>query len=66
MESQGIGCVLGKGGETINEMRRSTGAHIRVQDKRDLPGCAGKDEALIAVYYHCSSMKAVCYGFRAS
>lgn len=44
-----VGCVLGKGGDVISELRKRTGASIRVIDKRDLPSCAASDDGLIAV-----------------
>lgn len=49
IDLQQVGCILGKGGEVINTLRKETGAQIRVIDKRDLPPCAGKDDALIIV-----------------
>jgi poly(rC)-binding protein 2/3/4 len=49
VEQAQVGCILGKGGETISDLRRSTGASIRVVDRRDLPSCAGKADALVAV-----------------
>ncbi len=49
IDQQQVGCVLGKGGEVINDLRKRTNAHIRVIDKRDLPPCAGKEDALITV-----------------
>ncbi len=49
VEHAQVGCVLGKGGEVISELRRRTGANIRVSDKRDLPECAGADDGLVTV-----------------
>lgn len=49
VEHAQVGCVLGKGGEVISDLRRRTGANIRVSDKRDLPACAGSEDSLIAV-----------------
>lgn len=51
VEHAQVGCVLGKGGEVISDLRRRTGANIRVSDKRDLPECAGSDDGLITVGY---------------
>ncbi|CAL8468952.1 g8493 [Coccomyxa elongata] len=51
IEHAQVGCVLGKGGEVISELRRRTGANIRVSDKcdRDLSGYAGSDDGLVTV-----------------
>eukprot|EP00245_Coleochaete_scutata_P005389 TRINITY_DN1888_c0_g1_i2.p1 TRINITY_DN1888_c0_g1~~TRINITY_DN1888_c0_g1_i2.p1 ORF type:complete len:604 (+),score=111.05 TRINITY_DN1888_c0_g1_i2:97-1908(+) len=38
--SNQIGCILGKGGSIIAEMRAATGAQIRILPKEQLPGCA--------------------------
>ncbi len=49
VEQAQVGCVLGKGGDVISDLRRRTGANIRVSDKRDLPACAGSEDSLVAV-----------------
>lgn len=55
IEHAQVGCVLGKGGEVISDLRRRTGANIRVSDKRDrdLPACAGSDDGLVTVGSSC-------------
>ena len=47
--SSKVGCLLGQGGNVINEMRRRTQADIRVYSKEDKPKCAAEDEELVQV-----------------
>ncbi|XP_059639720.1 RNA-binding KH domain-containing protein RCF3-like [Cornus florida] len=47
--SSKIGCILGQGGQVINEMRRRTQAGIRVYSKEDKPNCAAQDEELVQI-----------------
>ncbi|KAG0570194.1 hypothetical protein KC19_6G143700 [Ceratodon purpureus] len=44
-----IGCLLGKGGKIIEQMRQSTGAQIRVLPKDQLPGCAMPTDELVQI-----------------
>ncbi|KAH7296101.1 hypothetical protein KP509_26G008900 [Ceratopteris richardii] len=44
-----IGCLLGKGGRIIEQMRKDTGAQIRILPKEQLPTCAGDADELIQV-----------------
>ncbi|KVI02800.1 K Homology domain-containing protein [Cynara cardunculus var. scolymus] len=48
--SSKVGCILGQGGQLINEMR--TKADIRVYSKEEKPKCAGEDEELVQVRLH--------------
>ena len=49
-----VGCVLGKGGKTVERMRQESGAQIRVfRNREQLPPCAGPGDELIHV---CLSM----------
>ncbi|XVF23210.1 hypothetical protein REPUB_Repub13aG0017300 [Reevesia pubescens] len=41
VHSQQIGCLLGKGGHIVTEMRRATGASIRIFPKEQLTKCIG-------------------------
>ncbi|KAK6263911.1 hypothetical protein SCA6_019345 [Theobroma cacao] len=52
VHSQQIGCLLGKGGHIVTEMRRATGASIRVFPKEQLTKCVGSqnDEVVQLVY----------------
>ncbi|KAK3218226.1 hypothetical protein Dsin_012196 [Dipteronia sinensis] len=47
--SSKVGCLLGQGGQVINEMRRRTLADIRVYSKDDKPKCASDDEELVQI-----------------
>ncbi|KAL1205919.1 KH domain-containing protein [Cardamine amara subsp. amara] len=47
--SSRIGCILGKGGAIITEMRRMTKANIRVLGKEDLPKVASNDDEMIQI-----------------
>ncbi|KAI5340576.1 hypothetical protein L3X38_019850 [Prunus dulcis] len=47
--SSKVGCILGQGGQVINEMRRRTQADIRVYSKDDRPRCAAEDEELVQI-----------------
>ncbi|CAN6455635.1 unnamed protein product [Victoria cruziana] len=46
--SKVIGCLIGKGGYIINEMRKKTKADIRIS-KGEKPKCAADDEELVEV-----------------
>ncbi|KAG1331955.1 KH domain-containing protein HEN4 [Cocos nucifera] len=45
--AQQIGCLLGKGGTIIAEMRRATGASIRIFLKEQVPKCAQPNDELV-------------------
>ncbi|GKV16813.1 hypothetical protein SLEP1_g27395 [Rubroshorea leprosula] len=47
--SSKVGCILGQGGNIINDMRRRTQADIRVYSKDDKPKCASEDEELVQI-----------------
>lgn len=49
--SSKVGCIIGQGGQVINEMRRRTKADIRVYSKEEKPKCAGEDEELVQVSF---------------
>lgn len=59
LSSHQIGCLLGKGGSIIAEMRKLSGAHIRVLAKEKLPKCASGDEEVIQVQF-LPSLMLVC------
>ena len=48
--SNQIGCLLGKGGAIITEMRKFTGAYIRIMPKDHIPKCASENEEVIQVW----------------
>lgn len=47
--SNQIGCLLGKGGSIISEMRKITRANIRIPPKEELPKCAGENDELVQI-----------------
>uniref|UniRef100_M4CQ05 K Homology domain-containing protein n=1 Tax=Brassica campestris TaxID=3711 RepID=M4CQ05_BRACM len=47
--SSRIGCLLGKGGAIITEMRRMTRANIRVLGKENLPKVASEDDEMVQI-----------------
>lgn len=47
--SSNIGCLLGKGGSIITEMRKRTRASIRIMAKDNLPKCASESEELVQI-----------------
>lgn len=44
-----IGCLIGKGGAIITEMRRLTKANIRILSKDNLPKIASEDDEMVQV-----------------
>ncbi|XP_062200340.1 KH domain-containing protein At4g18375-like isoform X2 [Phragmites australis] len=49
VQSSKVGCILGEGGKVITEMRRRTGAEIRVYSKADKPKYLSFDDELVQV-----------------
>ncbi|PON68318.1 Polyribonucleotide nucleotidyltransferase [Parasponia andersonii] len=47
VSSNQIGCLLGKGGSIIAEMRKLSRAHIRILGKDQIPKCASEDEEVV-------------------
>uniref|UniRef100_A0A0C9RWN6 TSA: Wollemia nobilis Ref_Wollemi_Transcript_8244_2694 transcribed RNA sequence n=1 Tax=Wollemia nobilis TaxID=56998 RepID=A0A0C9RWN6_9CONI len=47
--SNQIGCLIGKGGSIISEMRRTTRSDIRILPKENLPKCAAQNDELVQV-----------------
>ncbi|KAK8967082.1 KH domain-containing protein [Platanthera guangdongensis] len=45
--AQQVGCLLGKGGSIITEMRRITGANIKIFVSEQLPKCAHPNDGLV-------------------
>lgn len=46
---QQIGCLLGKGGNIIAEMRRATGASIKILVNEHVPKCAAPNDDVVQV-----------------
>eukprot|EP00262_Sarcandra_glabra_P005172 TRINITY_DN164_c2_g1_i1.p1 TRINITY_DN164_c2_g1~~TRINITY_DN164_c2_g1_i1.p1 ORF type:complete len:532 (+),score=98.22 TRINITY_DN164_c2_g1_i1:119-1714(+) len=44
-----IGCLIGKGGSIITEMRRLTRANIRIVSKENLPKVASEDDEMVQI-----------------
>ncbi|KAJ8567082.1 hypothetical protein K7X08_019290 [Anisodus acutangulus] len=44
-----IGCLIGKGGAIINEMRKITKANIRIISKEGLPKVAAEDDEMVQI-----------------
>ncbi|GAV69713.1 KH_1 domain-containing protein [Cephalotus follicularis] len=49
VSSNQIGCLLGKGGSIIAEMRKSSGAYIRILGKDQIPLCASEGEEVVQI-----------------
>ncbi|XP_034677188.1 RNA-binding KH domain-containing protein RCF3-like [Vitis riparia] len=49
VSSTQIGCLLGKGGAIIAEMRKLSGAHIRILGKDQIPKCASENEEVVQI-----------------
>lgn len=49
VSSNQIGCLLGKGGSIISEMRKLSRAHIRILGKDQIPKCALEDEEVVQI-----------------
>lgn len=49
VRSQQIGCLLGKGGSIINELRRATGASIRIFQKEQVPKYGYQNDEVVQV-----------------
>ncbi|KAK9219416.1 hypothetical protein WN943_008061 [Citrus x changshan-huyou] len=47
--SNQIGCLLGKGGSIIAEMRKLSGAYIRILGKDQIPKCASENEEVVLI-----------------
>ncbi|KAG6755064.1 hypothetical protein POTOM_040878 [Populus tomentosa] len=54
--SKVIGCIIGKGGSTINEIRKRTNADVRIS-KGAKPNCADSNDELVEVVGEVSSVR---------
>lgn len=52
VSSSQIGCLIGKGGAVISEMRSVTRANIRILQKDNVPKIAREDEEMVQVIIH--------------
>lgn len=55
-----IGCLIGKGGAIINEMRKITKANIRILSKEGLPKVAAEDDEMVQVSILIRVVKVIC------
>ncbi|XP_004489407.1 RNA-binding KH domain-containing protein RCF3 isoform X1 [Cicer arietinum] len=49
VSSSRIGCLIGKGGSIITEMRRLTKSNIRILSKENLPKIASEDDEMVQI-----------------
>nr|VDD42404.1 unnamed protein product [Brassica oleracea] len=49
VSSSNIGCLIGKGGAVISEMRSVTRANIRILQKENVPNIAREDEEMVQI-----------------
>lgn len=59
--SDQIGCILGKGGQVIQNMRAETGAQIRVISGEHLPPCASNSDELVQISGEASVVRKALY-----
>lgn len=52
MPTSRIGCLIGKGGSIITDMRKITKANIRILSKENIPRVAAEDDEMVQVYCH--------------
>lgn len=52
-----IGCLIGKGGAIVTEMRRLTKANIRILSKENLPKVASEDDEMVQVRPHLAVLR---------
>lgn len=48
--SNQVGCLLGKGGTIVSEMRKATGASIRVFGNDQVPKCVSDNDQMVQVW----------------
>ncbi|CAN4081288.1 unnamed protein product [Withania somnifera] len=47
--SSRVGCLIGKGGSIVNDMRNTTRASIRILSKENLPKVASEDDGMVQI-----------------
>ena len=47
--SNQVGCLIGKGGAIVSEMRKATGTSIRIIGSNQLPKCASDNDEVVLV-----------------
>lgn len=51
VSSNQVGCLMGKGGVIIEEMRQATGASISIIKRDQVPKCASQDDEVVQVCF---------------
>ncbi|KAG5038289.1 hypothetical protein AAZX31_07G168000 [Glycine max] len=59
--SNQVGCLLGKGGAIVSEMRKATGANIRVIGNDKVPKCVSDNDQLVQISGEFSNVQAAIY-----
>ncbi|XP_027932391.1 KH domain-containing protein HEN4 [Vigna unguiculata] len=59
--SSQVGCLLGKGGLIISEMRKATGASIRIIGTEQVPKCASDNDQVVQISGDFSSVQDALY-----
>lgn len=59
MPTSRIGCLIGKGGNIITEMRNTTKANIRILSKEDVPKVASEDDEMVQVNFYYTKLACV-------
>ncbi|KAK4847116.1 hypothetical protein QYF36_025711 [Acer negundo] len=59
--SNQVGCLLGKGGMIISEMRKATGASIRILGDDQVPKCAPENDKVVQISGEFSKVKDAVY-----
>ncbi|KAF7803776.1 KH domain-containing protein HEN4-like isoform X1 [Senna tora] len=49
VQSNQVGCLLGKGGSIVSEMRKATGANIKIIGADQVPKCASHNDQVVQV-----------------
>jgi len=49
VSSNQVGCLLGKGGAIVSEMRKATGTNIRIIGHDQAPKCVSENDQLVQV-----------------
>ncbi|KAK6783505.1 hypothetical protein RDI58_021302 [Solanum bulbocastanum] len=50
VSSNQIGCIIGKGGQIVQDIRSETGAQIRILKDKHLPACALSSDELVQIF----------------
>lgn len=48
--SNQVGCLIGKGGAIVSEMRKATGTSIRIIGNGQVPKCASDNDQVVQVW----------------